>query len=197
MVTKKPTKEELENKIKVLESLDDPGVTPQIDAAKAELAAMQSADAAPTAGGAAPAGVFTLPVSEDEYEKAGSKFAQPGMHLSEFGMPKWKQAGVSLSFPFTIVGGNDKGMESELYCGVAKDGIWKLKEVQKALGVTVVVANGMPTFDPLQIVGKKGMTLWTQQKDSRSVEEGGKGTMYSKAVSVFPEGTPPPTDLGI
>ena len=111
-------------------------------------------------------------------------------------MPTWKQAGVSLSFPFTIVGGNDKGMEGELYCGVAKDGIWKLKEVLKALGVTVVVANGMPTFDPLQIVGKKGMTLWTQQKDSRSVEEGGKGTMYSKAVSVFPEGTPPPTDLG-
>lgn len=192
------TIEELKNKITVLESMDDPGMQPQIDAAKAELAALEAQLQTPvTAGGAAPAGVFTLPVSEDEYEKAGSKFAQPGMHLSEFGMPTWKQAGVSLTFPFTIVDGNDKGLEGEIYCGVNKDGIWKLKETLKALGVAVTITNGRPTFDPMQVVGKKGMTLWTMQKDSRSVEEGGKGTTYSKAVSVFPEGTPPPADLGI
>jgi len=193
------TIEELKSKITVLESLDDPSVQPQIDAAKAELATMgvPTPAPAPTAGSAAPAGVFTLPVNEDEYEKAGSKFAQPGMHLSEFGMPTWKQAGFSMTFPFTIVDGNDKGIEGEIYCGVNKDGIWKLKEILKALNVAVTVTNGRPSFDPMHVVGKRGMTLWIQQKDSRSMEEGGKGTLYSKAVSVFPEGTPPPSDLGI
>lgn len=191
------TKEELENKIKVLEALDDPGVQPQIDAAKAELAALSAPApaAAPTAGGASSG--FSLPVSSDEYESAGSKFAQAGMHLSEFGMPYWKTAGVSIGFPFTIVEGGDKGKEGEIFTGVDKKSIWKLKEILEALKVPVTVENGRPTFDPVAVAGKRAMTLWTVQKDTRSVEEGGKGTEYTKAVSVYPEGTPPPADLGI
>lgn len=187
------TIEELKNKIAVLESMDDPGMQPQIDAAKAELAKLEAPAAAPAAS---PNGSFEIPVSADDYETAGSKFAQAGMHLAEFGMPYWKSPGVSIGFPFTIIGGPDKGKESEIFAGVDKKGVWKLKEVLEALKVPVTVVNGKPQFDPMAVVGKKGETLWTKQKDSRSVEEGGKGTEYTKAVSVYPEGTPAPEGLG-
>ena len=128
-------------------------------------------------------------VSPEEYEKAGSKFAQAGDHLSECGMPEWDTPGVSIKFPFTIVEeGEDEGKESKISAGVGKNALWKLKEILTALGVKCKEVNGKVAFDPMACVGKPFVSVWTTEKDSRSPEEGGKGGSYTKPTGALPVG---------
>lgn len=48
--------------------------------------------------------------TEEDYNKATSKFAAAGKHLSEAGMPYWKTPNQSIAFPFIIVeDGADNG----------------------------------------------------------------------------------------
>lgn len=140
---------------------------------------------------------FILDVTEEEYEKAGSKFAEVGEHLSEMGMPEWETPGLSIRFPFTIIEeGEDKGKESKLVAGVSKNALWKLKEVLKAIGVAVTVKDGKPTFDSTSCVGKQFLTVWTLQKDTRTPEEGGTGGTYSKPTGALAVGESV-EDLGV
>jgi len=141
---------------------------------------------------------FVLDVTPEEMEKAGSKFANPGLHLSEMGMPEWETPGQSIRFPFTIVEeGPDNGKESKLVAGISPSAIWKLKEILKAVGVPYKkTADGKVAFNHMEMVGKQFMSLWTKQKDSRPVEEGGKGTEYTKPTAAYPVGTKE-EDLGI
>jgi len=112
-------------------------------------------------------------------------------------MPYWKTTGISMGFPFTIVEGEDKGKEGEVFAGVSKDAIWKVKEILEALKVKAGANKaGNVAFNPDDVVGKRAMTLWTLQQDRRSMAEGGKGGTYTKPVRVFLEGTPLPVDLG-
>ena len=129
-------------------------------------------------------------VTEEEYEKSGSKFATEGAHVSECGMPDWDTPGVSIKFPFTIIEeGEDKGKESKLSCGVGKTALWKLKEMLTALGVvTKVNDKGEVTFDPMACVGKQFQSIWTTEVDSRPASEGGKGGTYTKPTSALPLG---------
>ena len=182
------TIQELQEQKRVLSGMK--GMEKEISRIDAQIAAMQSGSSA---------GAIVLPgVTEEDYEKSGSKFAVAGLHLSEFGMPTWDTPGISLAFPFTIVAGNDKGKEAKISAGVSKSAVWKLKEILGSLGVAIGKdKSGNVTFDPMAVVGKQGMTLWVQQRDSRSAEEGGKGTVYTKPVSVQPIGSEPPADLGI
>jgi len=137
-------------------------------------------------------------VNEEEYEKAGSKFAAEGAHLSECGMPDWDTPGVSIKFPFTIVEkGDDKGKESKMSAGVGKSALWKLKEMLTALGVSIKVGEkGQVSFDPLECVGKKFLSVWTTEIDSRPASEGGKGGSYTKPTAALPVGAKTET-LGI
>ena len=138
-----------------------------------------------------------LPVDEQEWEKAVSKFAEAGMHLSEMGMPYVKTPGRSLGFPFTIVeDGPDYGKEGEIFAGMDKGAIWKVKEILGAIDVPVAIVNGSPQFSRAACVSKKFMSVWTEQKDSRRPEEGGKGTTYTKATGAARIGAEV-TDLGI
>jgi len=141
---------------------------------------------------------FVLDVTPEEMEKAGSKFALPGLHLSEMGLPEWETPGQSLRFPFTIIeDGPDAGKESKLVAGIRPGAIWKLKEILQAVGVPYkATADGKVAFNHMEVVGKQFMSLWVKQKDSRPVEEGGKGTEYTKPTSAYPVGTKE-EDLGI
>lgn len=140
---------------------------------------------------------FVLDVTEEEYEKAGSKFAAAGARLSECGMPKWKTAGQSIEFPFTIVEeGPDKGKEGSLFCGVGKTSLWKLKEMLTALGVQYTLKNDKVTFNDMQCAGKQFLAVYTEEVDTRSADEGGTGTHYTKASSALPVGAKV-EDLGL
>jgi len=140
---------------------------------------------------------FVLDVTEEEYEKAGSKFATAGARLSECGMPEWKTPGVSIEFPFTIIEeGPDKGKEGSLFCGVVKKSLWKLREMLTALGVEYTTKDGKVTFDSVQCAGKQFLAVYTKEVDDRPAEEGGTGTHYTKASSALPVGAKV-EDLGI
>ena len=140
-------------------------------------------------------------LSEQEYESAGSKFAKAGAHLSECGMPEWETPGQSVRFPFRIIEeGEDNGKESKLVCGVSKSGIWKFKEMEKALGLQLMKSiDGKMTIQEaglMACVGKQFQTVWITETDSRTPEEGGKGGTYTKATSALPVGAKI-EDLGI
>jgi hypothetical protein len=140
-------------------------------------------------GGSPASGDIVLNVSPEDFEKASSKFAAPGLHLSVFGMPYWKTVGKSLAFPYQICEGEDDGKEGEIFCGISKEAAWKIKEILKALSVSYKNQNGLVAFNPADVAGKKGQVLYAQVKDSRPVEEGGKGTIYTKPIegsNVFP-----------
>ena len=130
---------------------------------------------------------FILDVTPEEFESAGSKFAAPGLHLVEFGMPEWENPGQSIRFPFIIVEeGADNMKDGKLVAGIGKSAIWKLKEILSAVGVPVAkTADGKTTFDKNAVVGKQAKVLYTQEVDTRSAEEGGKGTKYTKATSAY------------
>lgn len=179
---------ELQKKIKTAKDLGED-----------ELVAKYERELANLSGGSSVSsgGDFVIPgVTEDDYASSGSKFAAAGAHISEFGMPYWKSPGISMGFPFTIVDGPDKGKEGELFVGVAKTAIWKLKEILTALGVTIGKDKaGNIKFDPNEVAGKRGQTIWTTQKDTRSPEEGGKGGSYTKPTAVIAEDAAPPADI--
>ena len=136
-------------------------------------------------------------ITPEEYQNAGSKFAKPGAHLSECGMPEWDTPGVSIKFPFTITEeGEDNGKENKISCGVKPTGVWKLKEMLVAIGVACKETDGKVAFDPIECVGKKFLSMWTTETDTRTAAEGGKGGSYTKPTSAFPVGTKV-EDLGI
>ena len=185
----------------------------QISKLKEKIAALENADPSSSklkgykeelkkltgkSGGTATAGIYTIPgASEEDYEAAGSsKFAQAGLHLSEFGMPYEKTPGLSLAFPFTIIAGADKGKESEIFAGLGKSALWKLKEILTALGVeTIKTKGGGIGFDFADVAGKQAQVLWTTQRDTRPISEGGTGGSYTKPTSVLPIGAEIPEEL--
>lgn len=177
---------ELKEKISKLIGMGETALAAQY---QAQLTALEAGK--PAQGNAAPAGAgkIVIQVTPEEFDKAGSKFAKPGLQESIFGMPYWEQAGVSLSFPFTICLGSDEGIESKISTGADKKSAWKIKEILSGLGVKYDIMNNMVAFDPADVAGKQGATLWAQQRDSRSVDEGGKGTVYTKPLSVYPSGS--------
>lgn len=137
-----------------------------------------------------------LDVTEDEYEASTSKFAAAGEHLSEMGLPNWENKDKrTIRFPFTIIEeGPDFGKEGKIVAGTKPDSIWKFKEVQAAVGFKVeYVDRGdgvkAPKFNPAECVGKQFLSVWTEQKDSRSLDEGGTGHKYTKPESALPVGS--------
>lgn len=136
-------------------------------------------------------GQFILDVTPEEYETAGSKFARAGLRLAELGMPEWKAVGQSIRFPFIIVEeGPDNMKDGELFAGTGKTAMWKLKEILSAAGVEVAkTTDGKVAFDKNAVVGKQVKVLYTEEVDTRTKEEGGTGTRYTKASAAYPPET--------
>jgi len=135
-------------------------------------------------------------VSPEDYDKATSKFAKAGAHVSVLGMIEWDTPGESLKFPFTIdENTEDNGKEGKISAGVKKTALWKIRELETALGLKKgeLVSNSdgklvVKEATILACVGKKFQTVWTKQVDSRKPEEGGKGGTYTKPTSAIPLG---------
>lgn len=183
--------QKIKEKMKVYE---DDGMTdsPKYKALKEELKSVTKG------ANPVPEGVFIIPgATEEDYEEAGSsKFAQAGLHLSEFGMPYEKTPGISLAFPFTIIAGEDKGKQNEIFAGLGKNALWKLKEILSALGVeTTKTKSGGIGFDFAEVAGKQAQVLWTTQQDTRPLSQGGTGGSYTKPTSVLPIGAEIPEEL--
>ncbi len=148
-----------------------------------------------------------LPIDEEEWEKTGSKFAIANLdlvgkpiakeagHLSEMGMPSWKDPGKSMQFPFVIIEeGDDKGKAGTLFTGIKK---FSLDPIFKSCGVTYGFKNHKLAYDKIAFVGKKFLSVWQEQIDSRKPEEGGKGTKYTKPVTALPVGAKPEAPIDI
>ncbi len=101
---------------------------------------------------------YTLPVTQEEYEKAGSKFvtypfplAESLKHVGDFqyrnvemGMLDWEKQGESMKIPVTVITPReelgdvalqeeDEGKEDKISFGVTAKGIWKAKIIWKAI----------------------------------------------------------------
>jgi len=197
---------EAENKAKVKEleakiaTLEEIGETEAANRYKAQLAKLEGGESMAEEKEAG--FVFSIPASEEEWEKASSKFAAVGTHRSEYGMPYWKDKGKTIAFPFTITAeGVENGKEGEYFVGVGPDAIWKLKEILASAGVLVTFIKGKdgqkrPQFEAAAVAGQEFESVWTEQVDSRSAAEGGKGTKYTKPTSALPLGSTP-ENLGI
>jgi len=153
---------------------------------------------------------FTLPVTEEEYEEAGSAFIEfPGAKRgdifyvdAETEAFDWKQAGVSIIIPVTIMEGSNKGKPAELYAGVrAKNpdgspgGLWKFKQVYKnvtgeEMPMIDTPQGKSPRPDRLAFAGKKVVARIDIVEGRR---DGGTGDSFdmAKLVDILPAGSKP------
>ena len=146
-----------------------------------------------------------LPITEKEYNEAGSKFinipagssGKPAVGDTialevECGLPDWDTPGRSIKFPITVIqkGSIDAGKTDKISCGVGADGVWKLKETARGFGKesAVTFENGKPNLDSDAFVGAKAKGIWERQM-SDPAATGKPAVFYSKLTAVV-SGTP-------
>lgn len=127
-----------------------------------------------------------LPVTGQEYEDAGSKFAEVGEHPSEVTACGWDTPGKSVKFEFRITDGPDAGKTGKLSAGIDAKSVWKFKEVAIALGMEVTISDDGVEFDPDECLGVQFLSVWEEQVDTRTPEQGGTGRKYTKPVGAKP-----------
>jgi hypothetical protein len=140
-----------------------------------------------------------LPVSEKEYNEAGSKFVNMGGKQEiwldiEVGMPNWDTPGKSIKFPVTvtedILGNKDK--QDKLSAGVSADGVWKFKDTYRAItGKDIEIKKGKPVFDPGACAGKPAVGYWKLKKGTKGGVVGAEETTYAKLEAIYPAGQKP------
>jgi len=149
---------------------------------------------------------FTIPTTEEKYEKAGSKFItfspddEPGKLYYkdiELDMPDWDTPGQSIKFPTRITEeGPDFGKEDKISAGVTSTGVWKLKDILNALDVTVEMRVGAekekhPVFTSEDVAGKQAVGVWQVQIGAKGGDVS-KGTVkYPKLINIMPAGSKP------
>jgi len=150
---------------------------------------------------------FILPVTEEEYESAGSKFVTfpPGSEVgaslflhAELGMPDWDTPGKSLKFPVTITEmGPDNGKEDKISTGVDAKSIWKMKEIcQNVLGKDLEMEAGAdkkrhPKVTPTEYVGKPAVAHYQLIEGRKGGDPAGEKTVYPKLMALLPAGAKP------
>jgi len=125
--------------------------------------------------------VFELPVNEEEFlrdtritvprDNEGHPTAPffTKYHLPiQVGFVDWKTRGKSFIFPVTVTEGEDEGKTAELYPGATAEGVWKLKDILDALGVSYSTNDaGNVTFDPDECENKIAVGVWSVEKGYR------------------------------
>jgi len=161
---------------------------------------------------------FMLPVTEEEYETAGSKFitftdkngdviptakwkdfvGELNYRDVELSMPDWDTPGKSLKFPLTIVEeGPDKNKEDKISTGVDTKSIWKLKEISQAvLGHDLEMKAGAdkkkhPNLKPSEYVGKAAVGVWEMMVGKKGGKEDAGLTYYPKLTQLLSAGSKP------
>jgi len=137
-------------------------------------------------------GWLTIPVSKNEWEAAGGR-ASAGLHIAEMQMPHDDTPGVSIAFPFELVGeyDPDKGKKGKVSAGVSPAAVWKLKDILKALNIPlkfVADKNGVeyPRFDAKLVAGKQAKILYESETGHKGGDKNAPIVKYTKATSVFP-----------
>lgn len=148
---------------------------------------------------------FTLPITEEEYETAGSKFVQfpagaqmgDSIYLDvEVGMLDWDTPGKSMKLPVTITEeGTNNGKEEKISFGVTKDGIWKGKQIYLAITghempMVDTPIGRSPRPDRLELAGKKAVGQWQLVEGKK---QGGTGDSFpmAKLIDIRPAGDKP------
>lgn len=151
---------------------------------------------------------FVLDITKEDWEKATSKFItfDPSDKVGtlyyrdvELGIYDWKTPGQSLNVPVRVTEeGQDFDKEASLFPGVSKDALFRTKEIfERALGLTVEYRIGADKKshvvlpDPMVVAGKLAVGCWQLQVDERGAEAGGKGTKYTKLITLYPAGYKP------
>lgn len=152
---------------------------------------------------------FVLDVTQEEYEKAGSKFItfSPNDPVGklyflpvELDMPDWDTPGQSIKFPVRITEeGPDFGKEDKLSAGVGQAAVWKVKDILKALDVAVEMRVGAdkkkhPVFDSMAVAGKQAVGCWQIQVGAKGGDPSKGETKYPKLVNLYPAGYKPATE---
>ncbi len=153
---------------------------------------------------------FMLPVTEEEYETAGSKFVTfpPGAKVGdslfldcEVGMPDWDTPGKSLKFPITITEEcADKGKEDKISTGVDSKSVWKLKEItQRVTGEDLPMKKGSdgkthPALNPMAFVGKSAVAHYQLIEGKKGGDPAGERTVYPKLIELLAAGSKPNTE---
>jgi len=146
-----------------------------------------------------------LPVTEEEYETAGSKFvtmpagAKVGdsVYLDvEVGMPGWDTPGKSVKFPVRVSEeGPDAGKEDNISTGVDTKSIWKLKEIHRAvIGGDLEMKKGAdgkmhPVLKPTIYAGKPAVAQYTLIEGENQTTH--QKTIYPKLISLMAAGEKP------
>jgi hypothetical protein len=142
-------------------------------------------------------------ITEEEFEVAGSKFITiPADKKSQvgyttyrkaiIGMLTWDTVGRSMKFPFTIAEELDLNKEDKISFGVDKKGIWKGKELYKAVtGGDMPMAKGKdgnmhPSPNPMECMGKNVWVQYVNQKGAKGGDASKGETIYPKAQAFLP-----------
>jgi hypothetical protein len=150
---------------------------------------------------------FDIPVTQEEYNVAGSKFisgttgAKKGdvfYRNIETGTLDWDTPGTSMKLPTTVIEGPDKGHEEKLSFGVKPDSIWKGKDIYKAItGENMPVnAKTKKMYIPdRKLDGKECVGMW--QMVENKTDTAATMPIYPKLVSIFPKGYKAEGGIGI
>lgn len=165
-----------------------------------------------------PKRLMAMQTSEEDYDKASSKFVQspPTLPLISENVKKrftmlvkgvdidWKTQGTSYEFTVAVdEKGVNNGMTQTIVGGAQPDSMWSSKKYYLALsGKNMPMAKGAdgkmhPNPDPGDITGRLALGVWEIQRDSRGDDEGGKGTIYPKLVDIIPATGGKKSDVGV
>jgi len=152
---------------------------------------------------------FVLDVTQEDYEKSGSKFVtfpisskavkdRVGEELAldvSIGMLDWEKPGESMKVPMTVTqDGPDKAKEEKISFGVKPNGIWKGKEIYRAItGQDMPFKKGSdgkmhPVIDPMKLAGKPAVGIWVMTAGKKGGRDDGEPTYYPKLDRIIPVG---------
>lgn len=148
---------------------------------------------------------ITLPVTEEDYEKAVSKFitfppdAKVGdiqVRKVELGMVDWDTPGKSLKWPVRVIEeGIDFGKEDKISSGVDQKGVWKTRQLYENItGTKMPMKEGAdgkkhPSFDGMEFAGKQAYGVWTLMEGHSGGDPSAPVVKYSKLTDIT--STPP------
>lgn len=154
---------------------------------------------------AEPKRLMAMGATEEDYNKASSKFVESPIPLTEDNLKKtfqmevlgknidWHETGKSYDFTVEVAeNGINQGKVQVISGGALPNSIFSSKRYYRALsGKDMPMQKGgdgklHPNPDPGDIMDKRAIGIWQVTIDSRGMEEGGKGTIYPKLIDIVP-----------
>ena len=149
---------------------------------------------------------FELPITQEEYEKAGSKFistpvgAKKGdiiFRKIETGTLDWDTPGESFKLPTFVTDKADNGHEEKLSFGAKANAIWKGKGIYRNItGKDMPVNKAKKPYIPEGALdGKKAVGVW--QMVENKTDSAATMPLYPKLVDIYPADYKAEAGIGI